>query len=229
MSGIKTLVELANRPLLNGPIDPIISLPIPDHQKSQLLEMLTIKNGFYAFRAALHVFPIGRNSVYMDLVSWNEPELWKSSYEFLKDDIFCFAETILGDQYCVYKDGVGMFDPETGDIEYIADDIEGWAQALSTDARNTGYPWSEQWAEIHGSLLPAGHRLMMKRPGVCGGEYHGRNMRSVNAVDAMRYWGTFATLTQNVPLDGAVTIDLVKVLPDGTAVKVPFPGDESMG
>ncbi len=97
MKEISKLIDLGNRPLLDSSvIDPTIELPIPDRQRTQLLEMLSAKNGFYAFYASLHVFPIGKNAEHMDLILWNEPSLWKEAYEFLKSDIFCFAEDILG-------------------------------------------------------------------------------------------------------------------------------------
>lgn len=74
------------------------SLQLPECFKQDLLRLLKLKNGFYAFESALHVFPFSDIDVYeqQDLLRWNSPDLWKSLYGADAEGLFCFAEDVFG-------------------------------------------------------------------------------------------------------------------------------------
>lgn len=94
----------------------------------ELFHMLQQKNGFYAFEAALHVFPltIGPGA---GLEAWNADSLWRSEYGDLAEGLLFFAEDILQDQFCLSekKSGVHRFHAETGLTTFMAESIEEWA------------------------------------------------------------------------------------------------------
>ena len=70
----------------------------------ELIDLLRARNGFFAFGAALHVFPCESTDFSRGLVEWNEPGLWKHEYQSFVDPGLCFAEDIFGNQFSI-KDG----------------------------------------------------------------------------------------------------------------------------
>ncbi len=89
-----------------------------------LIRMLRARNGFYAFEGALHVFPSHSSQRGIGLEEWNDHALWRTAYHDMPDDRLFFAEDLFGGQFCVTDGEVHTFDPETGYLEYLADDIE---------------------------------------------------------------------------------------------------------
>jgi hypothetical protein len=90
--------------------------------KQELLHMLEMKNGFYAFESALHVFPFALENRCnnQDLLRWNSPETWKKAYGDQADDLLCFAEDIFGYQFCSSHERILRFDPETARLKTSA-------------------------------------------------------------------------------------------------------------
>ena len=50
------------------------------HLGSELIHFLQVRNGFFAFEAALHVFPSGGNGDGFTLELWNRLDTWRSAY-----------------------------------------------------------------------------------------------------------------------------------------------------
>ena len=167
-----------------------------------LLALLQKRNGFYALESALHVFPSHSSQQEIGLVDWNENALWRNEYKGLADDCLFFAEDVFGGQFCIKGGKVYTFDPETGALDYLADDIEGWAQAIVSDYEVlTGYPLAHQWQEQNGQL-PAKKRLLPKLPFVAGGEFVLDNLYLADAVEGMRVRADIANQIKDLP-DGA--------------------------
>jgi hypothetical protein len=168
-----------------------------------LERLLAIKNGFYAFKSALQVFPNGQGQQgSLDLVSWNSPRLWRDSYRGLSDGCVFFAQDVFGGQFCMYEDAICTFDPETGDRDHIAETIEEWAsQILSNYEFLTGYPLAREWQQRHGALQ-SGKRLIPKQPFVLQGEYSVDNLYPLDAVRAMQLRASLARQIRELP-DGA--------------------------
>ena len=167
-----------------------------------LLALLQKRNGFYAHESALHVFPSHSSQQEIGLVDWNENALWRNEYKGLADDCLFFAEDVFGGQFCIKGGKVYTFDPETGALDYLADDIEGWAQAIVSDYEVlTGYPLAHQWQEQNGQL-PAKKRLLPKLPFVAGGEFVLDNLYLADAVEGMRFRADIANQIKDLP-DGA--------------------------
>jgi len=168
----------------------------------QLLGMLLQRNGFYALESALHVFSTHSSPHEISICDWNEDALWRSAYNGLADGCLFFAEDVFGGQFCIKDSKIYTFDPETGSLEYFANDIEDWARILLRDYEVlTGYPLAHQWQKQNGQL-PAGKRLLPKVPFVLGGDFEVDNLYLADAVDGMRFRADIASQIKNLP-DGA--------------------------
>lgn len=168
----------------------------------QLLGMLCQRNGFYALESALHVFPTHSSRQEIGLCDWNENVLWRSAYKGLADGCLFFAEDVFGGQFCIKDNKVCIFDPETGALEYLADDIESWVKMILSDYEAlTGYPLAHQWQKKNGQL-PTGKRLLPKVPFVLGGEFVLDNLYLADAVEGMRFRADIASQIKDLP-DGA--------------------------
>ena len=202
MTNIDKLLSLGTKPL--GPnLRDMPNFFFPYALGTDLLELLRLKNGFYAFDSALHVFPITVDST-SGMEAWNSDALWRKGYGDLADGLLFFAEDILQDQFCLSEntEGVLRFYAETGETAMIADSVEEWASAILSDYRNeTGSPFALAWQSKHGPLAE-GDRLMPRIPFFLGGEYDLDNLWAGNALDGMRLKADLAVQTRNLP-DGS--------------------------
>lgn len=170
--------------------------------KDDLLSLLRQRNGFYALESALHVFPSHSTDQEIGLADWNNRSLWRDDYKGLADDCLFFAEDVFGGQFCIKENTIHTFDPETGALEFLADDIEGWAKEVVSDYEVlTGYPLAQQWQKQHGQL-PARKRLLPKLPFVAGGEFVLDNLYLADAVEGMKFRADIANQIKDLP-DGA--------------------------
>ena len=169
----------------------------------RLRPLLERVNGFYAFESALHVLPSGSTPERaVSLTSWNERNFWRNSFSGLADGLLFFAEDIFGGQFAFRGEKIVAFDPETGDVQPLANDLEDWAEQVMVRYRVlTGYPLAHQWQEQNGPL-PAGHRLLPKTPFVLGGKFVVCNLYPLEAVKGMRLRGELAVQIRDLP-DGA--------------------------
>jgi hypothetical protein len=172
-------------------------------RSSELLALLWKKNGLFVFESALHILHAGNPQAPMpDICTWNESPTWRSAYHGLADGGLCFAEDLFGGQFQLSDDCIVKMDPETGNKTRIADNLEGWAQAILDDYEIlTGWPLAREWQEQRGPL-PLGSRLIPKLPFVLGGAFSVDNLHVVPSVVAMRFYGDLAVQLRNLP-DGA--------------------------
>ena len=137
----------------------------------QLLPLLELRNGLYAFEQALHVFSDFGAADEKGIFEWNGDALWRREYDGLAGQAVFFAEDIFGTQFCGLDQAVATFDPETGAFEQIAEDVEGWAETILKDYNLwTGYKLAHTWQMANGRI-PAGSRLVPITPFVLGGKY----------------------------------------------------------
>jgi hypothetical protein len=179
----------------------------------EVFRMLQLKNGFYAFEQALHVFPVGSDiTSTATLEDWNSQTLWRNAYADLTDGLLFFAEDILGDQFCIsgIQSGVFRFDSERGETTNIAASIEGWAHKILSDYRvETGWPLANQWQTKHGPLL-LGTRLQPKIPFVYGGAYALDNLWAGDSVEGMLFKGEVALKVRDLPEGSQVQMQIKK-------------------
>lgn len=165
----------------------------------ELLQMLKLKNGFYAFESALQVFPAAHFAGEMTLSRWNAHGLWKFEYETITDKKLFFAQEAFGNQFCIFQERIWFFDAETGELEFRADNLNDWAQKVLMDYEmQTGYPLMHEWQKKNGRIA-SDNRLMPKIPFVLGGGYDLGNLYSLNSVSAMKSRGNLARQLKNLP------------------------------
>ncbi len=167
--------------------------------------MLTLRNGFYAFESALHVFPwtnLPAAEGCVGIQAWNERTLWRDWYGQLTEGLYFFAEDAFGGQFAIRAHEIVSFDPESGDTTPVALSFADWATALLTNyAQLTGFPTAHEWQVLNGPI-PNGKRLLPKTPFILGGRYHESNLCAVDAVKGMRYRGELWQQIRDLP-DGA--------------------------
>jgi len=98
---------------------------------ASLFHMLQLKNGFYAFESALHVFPVTSDPE-TGLQAWNDGSLWRGEYRDLAEGLLFFAEDIFQDQFCLSRkqNHLLRFHAETGGTTFVADSLEAWARVI---------------------------------------------------------------------------------------------------
>jgi hypothetical protein len=191
---------------------PALGTTTPDAGRvpAALGRLLAQRNGFYAFEGALHVFADREAPGELGLERWNAQDVWRDRYGGLADNHFFFAEDVFGGQFSISDGGIVTWDPETGQTEPLAGDVEGWAQALLDDFQVlTGQPVAHEWQAAHGPLS-LGERLLPITPFVLGGDFSISNLRAVDAVAAMRYRGVLATQLHDLPEGTAVRLKYIE-------------------
>lgn len=213
--GIRKLLEIASKPLI-ATLDEALSMETLEsvRHKDELMGLLRIKNGFYAFESALHVFPVVMDDWFngQDLVRWNAPDLWKQAYGQKAQGLFAFAEDIFGYQFCCHEDQIVRFDPETGGTERVCSSLEEWATLICDDYNfQTGYPVAKAWQAKHGPIAQ-GSRLVPIYPLISKeGSYDVENFYAVDDLKGMLSRADFARQVEGVKDGQQVSIKPINV------------------
>ncbi len=182
---------------------------IPPQLRYQHSALLALKNGFYVFDSALHIYPAGILTIpgEISIEDWNRPTLWKDTFKGKADKCHCFAEDLFGEQYAFTDKEIVCFDPETGESFPIADSLEEWAQKiLEEPGVRTGSELAKAWQQEQGPL-PPGMRLVPTTPFVLGGDYSVDNLYQSEAVAAMRRRGRQAQMIKELPEGSKLLFD----------------------
>lgn len=202
MSAIERLLQISSDPLA-------APRRIGDAGDLALDELLGRRNGFYAFAGALHVRSSVTNGAEVGLDDWNDPALWKGAYRTIGEEWVCFAEDAFGGQFTVRDGSVATFDPETGEVEPMADSIEEWAHRIVEEHEVlTGWPLAHSWQAQNGPLMP-GRRLIPRTPFVLGGEFVLENLYDADAALSLQYRAEIAQQIAEVPDGTAVRLRVV--------------------
>tara|TARA_B100001093_G_C26697183_1_gene957418 strand:- start:133 stop:765 length:633 start_codon:yes stop_codon:yes gene_type:complete len=207
---LKKLISIGSSPL--G--DPyLMKRELPLNRSStlhkELFEILSIKNGFYAFESALLFRPVLSSHGVLSIDAWNKSSLWRNTYQIPLKEMLFFAEDLFGGQFAICEDEIVSFDPETGEIETIADTFEGFAKEIMSDYDYfTGYSLAAAWQKSNGVIEP-GVRLMPKQLFVLGGDFESSNLYKINDIKGMKSRGFFATKLAEVPEGGQVSFELI--------------------
>ena len=174
----------------------------------ELYAMLTLRNGFYAFESALHVFPLTSDPA-SGLQAWNAESLWRHAYKDLAHGLLFFAEDVFQDQFCLSNKGVMRFDAETGQTTFLAGSIEAWADLILSDYSNqTGWQLAHDWQALNGPL-PLGKRLMPKIPFMLQGKYSLDNLYVGNPLEGMTFKGDLAIKIRDLPEGAKIELRVV--------------------
>lgn len=193
-----------------GPLGQEVSVDFGNEYEalSELAELLSTMNGFYAFNAGVQIFHTGGPGESPELSYWNSPAAWKESFEGLADDVFCFGQDVLGMQYAI-RNGTEFvrFDPETARSATIGHSLEDWSTWLLEDPKIRGTAFlAKVWQDEKGPLRP-NERLIPLRFFELGGKVSFDNLVVKDAVEAMRIRGPIATQLQNLPAGSEVHLE----------------------
>jgi hypothetical protein len=90
------LLSIAIDSLIRFPAGVSATVPVANATlRRELVGLLRRRNGFYAFEAALHVFPLQSAGGVYGLDRWNAADTWVDAYDDLAHGCFFFAEDIL--------------------------------------------------------------------------------------------------------------------------------------
>lgn len=211
MSELNKLLSIAQGPLA----EPGTKMPRELYSLSGTLNrehvtLLEQRNGFYAFESALHLFPSYSVGSEIGVLEWNSDNLWRTSFNRLADGCFFFGEDVFGGQFCIKDDKIHIFEPETGALEFLADNFEDWASSILSDFDLlTGYSLAHRW-QIQNGPIPPGKRLLPKIPFVVGGEFALENLYLVDSVKGMRFRGELAIQIKDLPDGAEIKFELVE-------------------
>ncbi|MGH7959923.1 MAG: SMI1/KNR4 family protein [Opitutaceae bacterium] len=171
----------------------------------ELLDLLAVRNGFYAFESALLVRPLSFSGEPLGVIEWNDPELWRREYTNDLTGLIFFAEDVFGAQFCFSDDAVSTFDPETGEHQVIAGSLDAWATwVLEKHRSRTGWPLAQEWKTRFGILEP-GQRLLPKIPFVLGGAFEIKNLYKLHDAESLRMRASIANQLRDCP-DGSKVV-----------------------
>jgi hypothetical protein len=205
---LQELLDIASEALLPLPELGLLTWLTSDDRvdATELEELLSVKNGFYAFDSALLVRPLSCAGAPLGISEWNEPELWKYEYGSSLDGLLCFAEDVFGSQFALGREAIVAVDPETGELEPVSKTLDDWADMILGDINyRTGHSLALAWQAENGPLA-RGCRLVPKIPFVTGGQFVLGNLYSVSDVKGMRFRGSIARQIRDVPDGGHVVL-----------------------
>ncbi|TGM52879.1 SMI1/KNR4 family protein [Leptospira adleri] len=177
----------------------------------EILNILRMKNGFFAFESALHLFHLNDPFIAdYNILWWNLPNTWKIKYQNNQiQNSFCFAQDTFGNQFCTLDEAVYLFDAETAEFEFIADSIENWTNVILDDYEYlTGHTLIHEWQQNNGEI-PLGYRLVPKTPFCLGGDYSVANLQAVESVKAMCWRAGIYNQIKNLPEGSKITFSVI--------------------
>ncbi|MER5636737.1 SMI1/KNR4 family protein [Kitasatospora sp. NPDC002227] len=188
-----------------GPMGPAVELDfgVASGPLAELGQVITRLNGFFVFNAGVQVFRVGEEGLGPDLLSWNTDEVWKSTYDGLADDVFCFGQDLFGTQFgIVGGEEVVSFNPETADLVPLGTSLEEWAAWLLADPDVNGVnSFAYAYQRENGPLEPH-ERLVPLQFFVMGGAYEFDNLVVKDSAVGMCIRGPIAQQVAHLP-DGA--------------------------
>ena len=188
-----------------GPMGPSAELDfgVESGPLAELGSVISQLNGFFLFNAGVQVFRVGDDGYGPDLLTWNNEDTWKDTYDGLADDLFCFGQDIFGNQFAIIGgEEVVVFDPESARVAPLGNSLEEWAAWLLADEDvNGAASFAYAYQKERGALDPA-ERLVPLSFFIGGGGYDFDNFVARDAVTAMRIRGPIAQQVHDLP-DGA--------------------------
>lgn len=184
MNNIELLLSISTNPLANH---------FEEDATINSLSKLLVKNGFLVFDSALWVFSKKNTSFNVEVLNFNQKNIWKSDYPSCVQDkilnVLFFSANTYGELYGLKDECVYKFTPDNGDLSLYASSIEEWATNILSNWENeTGYHLIKQWQDLNGPL-EGGKRLMTIYPTILGGEYILENLAPVSIQEGLAFKG----------------------------------------
>lgn len=201
-TGLTRLLSLAGPALGSGGSPSRAGLP------AELAVLSHRRDGWMAYFSALHVFPLRPRGAGPGLAEVNA--VLSEEFGALAAGHTAFAQDLFGVLFTWSADGVSGFDPETGEAEWFAADLDGWADAvIAAPEELVGSAFAYDWQERHGALK-LGERLVALVPWALDGSWDDVNLEPRDTLLSLR--------------ERAALARVLAELPDGAEVEWPLPG-----
>ncbi|AOG03117.1 hypothetical protein [Bosea sp. RAC05] len=177
--------------------------------ESKLANLLHQSNGFHFYRGALLFFPSGTAMYGIPTIEEFNAAAWKASYGPEVSTALFFAVDTLGYPFGIANERIVQLDPETGEMNEIADDFLGFFEAVHRDPDTLiGAGLFQAWVEA-GRMIGANERLAPNLPFITAkasaiDDFHAEDMLSRAAFNAYLFEQTSA-----LPKDARVAIKVV--------------------
>ncbi len=178
------------------------------YEQSYINYLLNTNGGYYC-KGALHFFGVSDRNKFHDLRFIGQ--IVSESYEEFNiiEEMEIIGEDIFGNLFVFLKNGYGLFNIETADIEYIANDFTGFLNKISSDIKfytGESLVLNREMSE----QLCTGYRYCPIFPFILGGEYQTENLYLKDMVANIKFSSDLAKQIKN--------------LPDGTKIKYQIVG-----
>lgn len=190
--------------LLEGITEPIESIEnsrsaLPSNLPSLFRRFYGQSNGGLTKGGYFHFFGTG-GPAWHDVVAWNAPDIWKSSYEIDLSNLFFFSEDVFGNQFgfdlSSESENVFLFWVDDGRLEHFAESVEEFLNytVYGVETFREMKQLYERFPESRGgSKLPLQH-LSYKIPILLGGQSDSPlNLEYSDPIQHLRLLGQIVT------------------------------------
>lgn len=179
---------------------------IPEQLKNEYINLLSMRNGFYAFESALLIYPSQNTKNIIGAYNWNTQFNWHKNYNLSRQKYIFFGSDIFSEQFTLSHKGIEKFNPETGEMTYLSATIDEFCKLLLEDYNyQTGWAIAHDWQTINAPLIK-GKRLIPKRPFILGGSFEAEQMVEIDITSAMQKYCMLYQQTKEAPNGTSVTI-----------------------
>lgn len=161
-------------------------------------------DGFY-FSKSLHIYGYSEYDFHnIEFIN----NLIQKEYDFIKDfDLISFACDVFGNQFCFAKNGIALFNIETGEKEILTPCFRDWIDIILTDPNYySGESILTDWEELM-TPLKYNERFLPLQPFVIGGQFAAKNMRVYDFITVIKYNASLARQIYNLPDGSSIEIE----------------------
>lgn len=174
-----------------------ISTYAPKSFINELVSLYGFQNGFYAFESALWIYQYDSNETYT-LEKINNIE-FLNIYKEKVGNFISIGSDALGNQFIVNNSGYFLLDLETGELEFIAENLENWAHVILTDYNYlTAFQSLHDW-QLQNKAIKLNKRLGAKTPFILGGEFNVNNLYEVDVIELIEFKSKLFTEIGSLP------------------------------
>lgn len=184
-----------------------ISTSAPKSFIDELVSFYVSQNGFYAFESALWIYQYASNETY-SLEKINNIE-FLNKYKEKVGNFISIGSDALGNQFIVNNSGYFLLDLETSELEFIAENLESWANAILADYNYlTAFPSLHNW-QLQNNAIKLNMRLGAKTPFILGGEFNVSNLFEVDIIELIKFKSKLFAEIESLPPGSEIQFKIV--------------------
>ena len=133
--------------------------------------ILNRSNGAFLFFNSLQLYGYTPTPSYHDIEYVNK--ILHKEYGAMMKTLYSFGQDIFSNQFVFSKNGIELFNIESGEREILADNFESFQEVL---ANETDYLTGRKLSFMIAKEKLLDHRLCAKKPFITGGDYNTDNL-----------------------------------------------------